>query len=92
MSDYIPFGDPQFNLWQKNLMNIIREKLTQWGIEAVSKVRQPLFYSLGNTILSFSGCRQPVYYLPQGDDFFEFSQGYVLSGLYLGLRYDRLSA
>jgi len=63
MSDFIPFGDLQFNLWQKNLMNIIREKLTQWGIEAVSKVRQPLFYSLRNTILSFqdAGSRFIIY-------------------------------
>ena len=34
MSDYIPFGDLQFNLWQKNLMNIIREKLVQWEISS----------------------------------------------------------
>ena len=34
MLDYIPFGDLQFNLWQKNLMNIIREKLVQWEISS----------------------------------------------------------
>jgi len=63
MSDYIPFGDPQFNLWQENLMNIIREKQTQREKEAVSKVGQPLFYSLRNTILSFqdAGSRFIIY-------------------------------
>jgi len=32
MSDYIPFSDPEFDLWQKNLMDKIREYLAQWGI------------------------------------------------------------
>jgi len=34
MSDYIPFSDPEYDLWQKNLMDIIREKLAEWGISS----------------------------------------------------------
>lgn len=34
MSDYIPFSDPEFDLWQKNLMDNIRQYMPQWGISS----------------------------------------------------------
>lgn len=34
MSDYIPKNDAEFNLWQANLVDIISENATAWGISA----------------------------------------------------------
>jgi hypothetical protein len=33
MADYIPSTDPEFDLWQKNLMDNIRQLMSTWGID-----------------------------------------------------------
>jgi len=33
MADYIPSTDPEFDLWQKNLMDRIRQLMSTWGID-----------------------------------------------------------
>jgi hypothetical protein len=32
MADYIPYTDPEFDLWQKNLMEKIKQFMSTWGI------------------------------------------------------------
>jgi hypothetical protein len=32
MADYIPQNDAKMNLWQKNLVDIVESKVTEWGI------------------------------------------------------------
>lgn len=32
MADYIPQNDAKMNLWQKNLVEIVESKVTEWGI------------------------------------------------------------
>ena len=36
MSDYIPLSDPEFDLWQANLVDYTEENLAAWGISAAA--------------------------------------------------------
>jgi hypothetical protein len=38
MADYIPSTDPEFDLWQKSLMDKIRELMSTWGIDPTKTV------------------------------------------------------
>ena len=58
MADYIPNTDPEFDLWQKSLMDKIRELMPTWGIDPIKTVDLDSKQSNWNTAFSKASNKQ----------------------------------
>jgi hypothetical protein len=58
MADYIPNTDPEFDLWQKSLMDKIRELMPTWGIDRTKTADLDSKQSNWNTAFSKASNKQ----------------------------------
>jgi len=58
MADYIPSTDPEFDLWQKNLMDNIRQLMSTWGIDPSKVMGLDSKQSIWNTAFSKASNKQ----------------------------------
>ena len=58
MADYIPSTDPEFDLWQKSLMDNIRQLMPTWGIDPSKIMGLESKQSIWNTTFSKASNKQ----------------------------------